>query len=286
MFQGKRVQISFVCKETCFAGFADLTSKDGQRVLIANRDSYRHYMMCRAQRLVLTGFDQKNAVIDCVVQRSPIAFEPKKVAITCKVNESHIVDIRCEYPEVIVTLADGSTYKFASTFEFLSNVAVDAGDLLALDILYIGQTETTDKNIRLIGHETYGRIADQMMRSEPYSELFIKLLSFDEPVLESQDNEGLPSGWVQGVRDAVGNIPLGQWVTLVEAALIRAVQPPFNNHYKASFPCREHQGYGFFFNTCIDEIEVLIDEQLRRYKWKLPQGTGRVLHVAAPLQDE
>jgi len=208
------------------------------------------------------------------------------VAITCDVNESTIVAVVAEYPEVAVTLANGNTFKFASTFEFLSHVAKAADELLTLDVLYIGQTETTEKNVRLVGHETYGNMADRMMKSEPQSELFIKLLSFDAPVYEIPGNEECPSGWVQSVGNAVGSIPLDQWVTLVEAALIRAVQPQFNTHYKKSFPTREHQGYSFFYKTCIDEIEVLIDERLRRYRWKLPQGAGRVLYLAATLSDE
>jgi hypothetical protein len=232
MFQGKRVLISFVCKETAFAGFADLTSKDGQRFLKTNKDSYRHYMMCRAPRLVLKGFDQNKSAIDCLVQVSPTSFESRQVAITCDVNESTIVAVVAEYPEVAVTLANGNTFKFASTFEFLSHVAKAADELLTLDVLYIGQTETTEKNVRLVGHETYGNMADRMMKSEPQSELFIKLLSFDAPVYEIPGNEECPSGWVQSVGNAVGSIPLDQWVTLVEAALIRAVQPQFNTHYQ------------------------------------------------------
>lgn len=174
MFQGKRVLISFVCKETAFAGFSDLTSKDGQRFLKANRDTYRHYMMCRAPRLIIEKFDPNFSVVHCLVQVSPQSFEPRRVAITCDVNDSRIVAVVSEYPEVTVTLADGNTFKFASAFEFFSHVAKDADELLTLDVLYIGQTETTEKNVRLVGHETYGSIADRLMKSEPQSELFIK----------------------------------------------------------------------------------------------------------------
>lgn len=139
--------------------------------------------------------------------------------------------------------------------------------------------------MRLDGHATFAKIVDQYLKSKPQSEIFIKLLYFPGPEYEIADNQNqVDPLWRDGVAQAVGTFPPDQMTSLIEAALIRGCQPEFNTHYKKSFPSKTHERYSFVFEAPIDEVEVIVSEDLRRYRWKLGEEVGNVLYISTELE--
>lgn len=271
MYNNIPVKISFLCNETAFGSFEDLTSKDGVKHIIEK--GYRHYLVCSAPRIVFESFDAVNEKVTVKIQRGLFSFEIISVKIQkIVIKEGGSFEVKNingdNYPEVEVTLEDGSKYPpFRSCFEFLcSFILPEENNPLLHEVLYVGQTEPHDKYIRLKGHETFAKIANHYLKSKPHSEIFIKLLKFSEPKYDSANSDvKVNERWRADVANEIGKIPADQMTTLIEAALIRAYNPKFNNHYKNSFPSKNHEKYYYFYKAPIEVVEVIIDERLRNY---------------------
>lgn len=289
MFEKLPVRASFICTNTTFGSFDDLTSSNGRKHIAS--EGFRHYLICRAPRIIFESFDRTQKKVAIKVQRDVAKFEQTSIDIqTCITADGRSTELEnieyTKYPEIKAKLSNGAEFLFATFFEFLSFVAPNKNNLLLLEVLYIGQTDPTEEYLRLEGHSTFAKILDYYLKSEPQFEIFIKLLKFSDPVYESTDTQDeVDSLWRGRVAQAVGAFPPDQMTSLIEAALIRACQPKFNTHYKTSFPTKKHKSYNFVFQAPIDEVEVIVSEDLRRYRWKLGNEVGNALWISVPLEN-
>lgn len=287
MFQSRPVRISFVCNDCAFGCFEDLTSKDGHRLI--HKDSYRHYVVYRSPRILFKGYNFDSRAVRIKVQRSVDVFEEFEVPVdTTVISNGTTATIErieeTEHPEIQVSLSNGDRPKCATAFELLVHIAQDQSRLLQLEVMYVGQTMPSQAYLRLVGHETISTIANRCLIGAPQWQLFIKLLRFEEPKYEYADSEEEPpADWCHGAARSVGQLSTDLQTSIVEAALVRACQPEFNTHYKKHFPSKTHSTYNAIFDHCIDEVEVLITENLRRYSWRLQQNAGNVLLIRAPI---
>lgn len=288
MFEDLLVRVSFVCTNTTVGSFADLTSSDGRKHIVST--GYRHYLICCAPRIIFDSFDRTQRKVVTKVQRDVTEFERVTIDIeTSILADGVLTDIEqieyTKYPEIKITLGNGAEFLFANCFEFLSTVAPLENELLTLEVLYVGQTDPTEDYLRLNGHETFAKIVDRYLKSKPQSEIFIKLLHFSGPEYEYGGNQDeVDPVWRDSVAQAVGSFPANQMTSVIEAALIRACGPEFNVHYKKTFPSKEHDKYNFVYKAPIDEVEVIVCEDLRRYRWKLGETLGNVLYIRAELK--
>lgn len=289
MFKKLPVRVSFECTNTTFGSFDDITSRDGREHIA--REGFRHYLICSAPRIIFESFDRIQKKVAIKVQRDVTIFEKISIDIKTSITSDGIsTELEkieyTKYPEIKAKLSNGTEFVFATFFEFLSYVAPENNNLLLLEVLYVGQTEPTDDYLRLNGHATFAKIADRYLKSEPQSEIFIKLLKFPAPAYENANNQDEVDGsWRDGVTKAVGIFPPDQMTSLIEAALICACQPEFNTHYKKNFPSNKHKNYRFVFSVPIDEVEVIVSENLRRYRWKLGNLVGNVLYICFKLKN-
>ena len=176
MFEKLPVRVSFVCTNTTFGSFDDLTSSDGREHII--REGFRHYLICRAPRIIFDSFDRIQKKVTLKVQRDVTKFEQVSIdiqtSITANGISTELENIECtKYPEIKAKLSNGAEFLFATIFEFLSFVAAEENDFLLLEVLYIGQTDPTEEYLRLEGHATFAKIVDRYLKSEPQSEIFI-----------------------------------------------------------------------------------------------------------------
>lgn len=288
MFENLPVRVSFVCTNTTVGSFADLTSSEGRKHIVSS--GFRHYLICCAPRIIFDSFDRTQKKVAMKVQRDVTEFEKATIDIETSIEANSVLtEIEhieyTEYPEIKVTLGNGAEFLFANCFEFLCTVAPKNNNLLSLEVLYVGQTDPTEDYLRLDGHATFAKIADRYLKSKPQSEIFIKLLHFPGPEYEYAENQDqVDPVWRHGVAQAVGPFPPDQMTSLIEAALIRACQPEFNVHYKKSFPSKKHERYSYVFSAPIDEVEVIVSENLRRYRWKLGKELGNLLYISAELE--
>lgn len=283
MFKNKRVTLMVECKNGAFASYSDLTSDEGKKHINEAKEylPYRHYMFCIAARLILISADvtrEKQLVMK--VRQCTNLQEHKDYVLTfdTKISLGNIVyEITAvdggTYPSVSVNLLDRESYKFASLFEFMTSLKESPQDssfvdsLLRLEIRYIGQTEITDKYFRLDTHGTYAREADRLMKSAPHQELFIKLLQFDlesKILVNAQDPTAEEEQEIRALLVPFAKSRKEQWITFLEAAMIGAIKPPLNTHYKNSFPSSTH-AYAPYVNKLFDELALVIDEDMRRY---------------------
>lgn len=271
----------YVCNTITFASYADLTSKDGKRYLKAqNKETeFTHYMICKTRRLLFLSANLlQGGQIDIKFKRALpfLESEIQHVIMEPFLGEESVVSIRGNYPEVFVTLAEGREVCFASLFEFFCHVltlsTVDIGDLLDMEVVYIGQTEISDNYIRLDGHETYCQVADEISKKQPECELFIKVLHFTSPSVIVAENIGFTTQDQQKLLTYARVIPRDHWVTLIEGALIYDLQPKYNVHYKKNFPFRGHVAYSYFFDGPIDVVQVSVNEEFRLYSTIHPNG--------------
>ncbi|HDL7101070.1 TPA: hypothetical protein PXM79_003874 [Yersinia enterocolitica] len=289
MFENKRVRISFVCEETTFGSYNDLTSSEGKKYI--QKENFRHYLICSAPRIVFDSFERAQKKVKIKIQRDVTEFEECTISINTSafadgVN-TEINNIECtKYPEVKITLNDGHEFFFANCFEFLSFVMPSDNNILIHDVLYIGQTEAINEYVRLNNHGTFLKISDYYLKSKPYFEIFVKLLKFSDPEYEYADNqEPVDPKWRDGVAKEIGEITPDQITNLIEAILIRGCQPEYNTHYVNSFPKDTHKNYNFIFDKPIETVEVLVAENLRNYRLKLANNVGNILYLHATLKE-
>lgn len=274
--------IIYYCETVTFSRYADLISKEGKAYLKRqNKETpFTHYMVCKTFRLI---FIAAQIMPDCVIvleiNQSQPNFQSKNITVNLSnsIYGREIKNITDNYPEVSLTFADGEKVSFASLFEFLSNADLVDGhinDLLQMTVVYVGQTEITDKYVRLDGHETYGEVADELLGKYPEYELFVKKLHFDQPAISDLEDAGLnfDDAKKNRIEKFLCTVTSKQWKTLVEAALIFNLKPEYNSHYKAKFPLPSH-AYSVYFNSPFDSVVVVVNENLRPYATVFPDGS-------------
>lgn len=142
---------------------------------------------------------------------------------------------------------------------------------LDLDVLYIGQAYgaagARSARERLAAHETLQGIYGEAVRRSPDKDVFLVLLSLDEPY-------GLMmfspvAGDQQEIRETFQRLrsPVSeqQRLNFTEAALIRYFAPPYNKEYKRTFPSPAHKTYAECYDLDLNAVafEMETSEVLR-----------------------
>ncbi len=281
--------VSFICTETLFGSYTDLTSNDGHDYIY--KRNFRHYLICSAPRIIFKSFDFMKKEIEIYIQRNVTEFDKKNLRInTCIEKDglkTEINKIECtEYPEIKVIFSNKSECLFASCYEFLCHFLPEDNTILTHEILYIGQTKTTKKYLRLKGHEKIAKISDNILKSAPQLELFVKLLKFESPVCEiDSPQKNTASKTLDDLNKMVRSFTDNEITNLIEAVLIKSCQPKYNTHYTNNFPNKEHQKYNFIYNKSIDIVSIFIDERSKCYRLELEGKLRKALLLTVTLDD-
>lgn len=271
---------------TVFGSYHNIVSKEGKsRINKVNKDHpLTHYMLCQTNRLIFTEQfttteNHEHVTIRFQEQISATTFKPHELKLPTTLEGKNLAVYVNDINSNIVVWSDGdeNAISYPTFFEALTAIVAPfqfdethfITRLLAMEVLYVGQTEITKKYLRIDGHEKYTKAADDVIRTRSYKELFVKLLNFENPtwiVLEDEDNVELK---LTKIRNLAKQHNHSVWITLFEAALIYHLQPYLNVNFKKRFPSIKHLGYKNLINIGISSANVVIDEEKRSYCTRL-----------------
>jgi hypothetical protein len=295
------VRVLMYCGFTVFGSYHNFVSKDGKlTVNKTNKDRpLTHYMLCQTNRLIFseqytTQENPGQVTILFKEQVSPTTFESHELTLpTTLAGKNLAVYVNSIDSNILVWSDDNdNAISYPTFFEALSAIVAPfqydethfITRLLNLEVLYVGQTEITNKYLRIDGHEKFAKAADDVIRMRPHKEIFVKLLNFDDPtwiVLEDEDNGECK---LKKIKTLAKTHDHPVWITLFEASLIHHLQPYLNVHFKKYFPSTKHKGYKNLLNIGVNSANVVIDETKRSYCTKLAGDVyTRKLNFEFPL---
>lgn len=280
------VRVLMYCGYTVFGSYRNLISKKGKS-LVRQENRVRpltHYMLCQKNRLIFTEQvrDSENPgyiVIRFKEQISATDFESHELILPTMLDGKNVavyVDV-VDLDFVVWSDDGGSATSYPTFFEAILAIVQPfkfdeshcITPLLSLEVLYVGQTDITETYFRLEGHEKYAKAADDVIRTRPHKELFVKLLSYEDPTwIVQEGGEGNESKLAK-IRELAKQHDHPAWVTLFEASLIYKLQPYLNVHYRRNFPSTAHGKYKQLLNIGIDSARVVIDEVKHPYCTRL-----------------
>lgn len=164
------------------------------------------------------------------------------------------VSIKCEYPYKEITTHDqnGNIVRYIPAYAVIPEIKDDnlKDELSKLKVEYIGQAYGSSARSafdRLQSHSTFQKILADIPYKNPDLEVFVSLISFQEPrLITYMDGRGVKSFNEQRESKRLRNIidkPLSkkEEVNLIEAGLIRYFQPSYNINLKNTFPSVKQQ---------------------------------------------
>ncbi|AEK19215.1 hypothetical protein MMKA1_03260 [Methanococcus maripaludis KA1] len=174
-----------------------------------------------------------------------------------KFDEEISLTSKYPYNELTLTNQNHETHTNFSTL-FYNKFAEKTLDF---EVLYIGQSFGKDgcRNVdqRLLSHSTLQKIYSEILLNDPNKEIWLLLLSFDEPyqyiLLTNKSKQMDSKNWVEN-RKAGNSIPLNQRINYTEAALINYFKPEYNEKFKENFPDPNHKSYTSCFEYNMDRI--------------------------------
>jgi hypothetical protein len=176
-----------------------------------------------------------------------------------KLESDAKIEINSEYPYNMGT----ATHQNQGTLDFSSTLLYTtfADEKLDFEVLYIGQSFGKDgsRNVdkRLLSHSTLQKIYSEILINDPNKEIWLLLMSFDEPyqciLLNNRSKQLDYEKWVEN-RKAGNAIPLNQRINYTEAALINYFKPEYNEKFKENFPDPNHTSYEACFEHKMDRI--------------------------------
>lgn len=283
------VQVVMYSGFTIFGSYSEIINKEG-RSIVRGANSLRpitHYMILERNRLIFVGQAKTtNPSVTTIYfkeQISPTKFESHEITIPTVLNgENMAVYVAAADSKFLVWSDDKNRNadQFPTFFEALLAIVKPFGfsathpiaPLLSLDVLYVGQTEITATYFRIDGHEKYAKAADDVIRMRPQKELFVKLLSYEDPTWIVQEGKGSSQEKLKEIQELVKKHDHPKWITLFEASLIHKMQPYLNNHYKKSFPSLDHLKYRELLKVGINSAKIVVDESERPYFTRLESG--------------
>lgn len=188
--------------------------------------------------------------------------------------DKEAVSVRCQYPykEVKSYDAEGNecTYMPASLVGMrLSTLISEKTDLNDYEILYIGQAIGNQGNRnaidRLSNHSTLQKILARTSYEYPDKEIMIFMYEFEHDRVFSCMDGGAAcadssSKNSERLLNTMYNPPnKRQKIGLIEAALIRYFQPPYNEIYKTKFPSIKHKVLKSCYDLDISGLVVELD---------------------------
>lgn len=136
-------------------------------------------------------------------------------------------------------------------------------EFLDLKVVYVGQStdESGAAGARLLRHETLQKVVSEVQHYTPHLETWLVLLDFG-----STANIGLMGAWTgtEGADassahflDAFRAKPTEkQRIALIEAALIRYFDPPYNTRFRETFPKPLHTTYSYVYELDFNIVGV------------------------------
>ncbi|WP_157376541.1 hypothetical protein [Burkholderia ubonensis] len=283
------VQVLMYSGFTILGSYSEIINKGGQSI-VRGANSLRpitHYMILERNRLIFSkqtkAANSSLTTIYFKEQISATEFESHEITIPTMLNGKNIAAYVAAVDSKFVVWSDDENInadQFPTFFEALLAIVkpfeFDATNpiapLLSLDVLYVGQTEITETYFRIDGHEKYAKAADDVIRTRPQKELFVKLLSYEDPTWVVRENEDNSQEKLKEIRELAKKHDHPKWVALFEASLIHKMQPYLNKHYRKNFPSLEHLKYRGLLNIGINSAKVVVDEKERPYFTKLANG--------------
>lgn len=182
--------------------------------------------------------------------------------------DSEGVSVESPYPHTSYVLRRDGDEIGRGKFGLLLALQPDASEhVRRFDVVYVGQAQIggSDAVKRLASHETLQKIQHDVMTHRPHREIWLLLIDVEPSTLwvmtgGAVDAQiGLDESLVHAeqVDEAVAN-EREQLINVAEAGLIRYFRPPYNSHYKASFPAQFHKGYRFVYELDINSVEITI----------------------------
>ena len=140
-------------------------------------------------------------------------------------------------------------------------------NFLDYEILYIGQSVLSDKNIpaldRTAAHETYQKILEEYNQSHYDKELFLFFMSFKqdaEVYIPETVNKAERSNFIENFKKNYFNSSLKEIrnnVTLLEASLINYFKPKYNSDYVNHPPNKSHSAVGELSKMNLKKVKIL-----------------------------
>ena len=296
-----KVHVLMYCGYSVFGSYSALVSKDGKlKINEANKSHpLTHYMICQSNRLIFKKQFVSDSNPRCVTLQflehvSTIGVVEHELILPTTLNGKNLAVYVAAHPSGFVVWSDNDepANTFPTFFEALVSIATPfqfdeshmLTKLLSLEVLYVGRTEIKKNYLRIDGHEKYARAADDIIRSRPYKELFLKLHNFDNPTWMVAENEENVERKLRSIRDLAKKHGHPAWITLFEAALIYHLKPYLNVHFKNIFLSPKHIGYKHLLDIGINTADIIIDESLRSYCTKRTDNSyTRKLQFTFPL---
>jgi hypothetical protein len=284
------VHVLVYCGYSVFGSYCTLVSKNGKLQVGQVNKTYplTHYMICQSNRLIYknsftSGSNPKYVTLQFLEQVSEIEFVEHELTLPTEHNGKSLAVYVDNHATGFVVWSDDE--KPANTYPtFFEALVAIAGQvqcnedslltkLLSLEVLYVGQTEIKKNYLRIDGHEKYAQAADDVIRSRPHKQLFLKLHNFDNPTWIVAEDEKIAEKKLKTIKALAKKHDHPAWITLFEAALIHHLQPYLNVHFKNTFPSSKHVGYKHLLDIGINNAEIVIDEKLRSYCTKQADNT-------------
>ncbi|MBV6783234.1 hypothetical protein KWH04_21965 [Xanthomonas campestris pv. trichodesmae] len=268
-----------ICNFTMLLSAHQATNKDGKAVLLTvNKESpLTHYMVCTANRLKIDEQSITNGdnqiTFQLREQISDDTWETHEISLPAVMNGAK-ASLSLDRVNVVLSAESKPNLVFDNAFSFMATMAEIIGapdaisDFLKLKCLYVGQTELRTDYIRLQGHEKVQQALAEAVHYEPHREVFVKLLSFQDPFCNALSIPEVASelrvDWLPG-GELLNNLPKAQLANLIEGALINYFKPILNVKLKHNFPSSRHSSYGYFYEREVRSVVVELHEEYRAY---------------------
>lgn len=147
---------------------------------------------------------------------------------------------------------------------------------------YIGQTEQrwTPRLNRLRSHHRLPKLNKRLGLLQPARQLWVMLLS--QPVLNAVARDGVgvpldaPSPLESISQEALHRSAThGQFISVIEAGLIKLFNPRWNRTFKATFPSKRHRSYRHFTTLGIGALSVELHLQGTPFRLRNIHGEYR-----------
>lgn len=266
------VSIGNVCNFVCLATPTNLEKEEIRE--LNDRHPFTHYMVCQIDRLRIKNESIKHGdeVIEFTIcqQRDEFNWHEHAFHMSRK-SEGAILTLSVDGKSVVLESSDGGKHCFETVFLFLDMVGSAYGwhkaveNLLMLDVQYIGKTEIKEGYLRFKGHEKINKVANEIIENRPNKEIVVKLLCFQKPftnamIVPEIDSDDERDDWYPG-GGLIENLPINDWKSSVEGALIKYFQPGYNVHYKDNYPSERHTSYTYLYENNIRSIFVELHEE-------------------------
>jgi hypothetical protein len=227
------------------------------------------YMVCRRPRVTQDPslFEVDNETIRgrFLIQRAN-AFEPHEFTLPNPFGRTDL-SLECPYPHTrfVVKTSEG-TIRSHGKVGVLAQRTPSMSNLLALEVLYVGQAYGTDGSRtaadRLRSHSTLQEIYAAALGSAPDHDVWLILWHFEQILLASFDGTQQNYGTTDEEDDhhiksvLAASVSEQQRINFTEAALIRYFEPEYNKTYKYSFPNPAHGTYRECYDIDLNAVSV------------------------------